>query len=600
PGKHFPNLPIQTDSTERMDSSKAFLDFIFSDSPKDFKAAYASLYSKPYQIFDILLREERFTNFFSRTGVYGKNLANLLSQFPTSQKDDYRQSLLRENIKAFTLSLLAERFDDLESRGAAARIVISVVKLSDPGTLRQFGTRLGGLPEILGVIIAEGHIKSLDKTHKHRIEDLVSEPQARKQWAKVISELCSGCEVHGLGHRVASSVELASFIRTIPCGSCPSSSGLGRDTEGEPTRRRDHSFGSNMRANVFRSLLGDPLGPWKIILSQQAMENLGEAKTQGNFEKIRRKFSELASGDWAGKKILHRAKWNNSLSYRIPLFKAFYTTGAFILWQIDTAFDERFGEDYQVIKVWAVGNPHNLGPIGVQIHRAQQVYTKTRVEACGRDDLDGSREVRYPVRVGLDGEESGGMDVDVAVVDSDDLPQLAKFYSLTTTVLDNIASTTGKAAYPVDISREEASVVDHGLSPAFILGRSGTGKTTCLVYKLAGRYLLYSAESEARLRQVLLTRSKRLAGKLRVNAGGLIEAKLGERPRLADGNYDKKDDFDDNTKKQFLSLTDEDFPLVCTFDYLLRLIENSIRVQEKGRGYVKLDNSKSIRVIDFK
>jgi len=68
-----------------------------------------------------------------------------------------------------------------------------------------------------------------------------------------------------------------------------------------------------------------------------------------NLEDVRRKFSELASGDWAGKKILHRAKWN-SLSYRVPIFKAFYKTEHFILWQIDTAFDERFGVDYQVIK----------------------------------------------------------------------------------------------------------------------------------------------------------------------------------------------------------------------------------------------------------
>ncbi|RPB01670.1 hypothetical protein L873DRAFT_645706 [Choiromyces venosus 120613-1] len=60
---------------------------------------------------------------------------------------------------------------------------------------------------------------------------------------------------------------------------------------------------------------------------------------------------ELASRDWAGNgKILHSAKWNNGWSYRIPLFKAFYTNRHFILWQIDTAFNERFGNDYQVIK----------------------------------------------------------------------------------------------------------------------------------------------------------------------------------------------------------------------------------------------------------
>ena len=60
--------------------------------------------------------------------------------------------------------------------------------------------------------------------------------------------------------------------------------------------------------------------------------------------------------------------------------------------------------------------------------------------------------------------------------------------------------------------------------------------------------------------------------KLRDNTAGLLEAKLGEKQRLTGSN-----DLDDNTRKQFLSLTDADFPLVCTFDYLLRLIENSIR-----------------------
>ena len=43
--------------------------------------------------------------------------------------------------------------------------------------------------------------------------------------------------------------------------------------------------------------------------------------------------------------------------------------------------------------------------------------------------------------------------------------------------------------------------MDHFLTPAFILGRSGTGKTTCLVYKLVGRYL-FSRENVGPLRQV--------------------------------------------------------------------------------------------------
>ena len=64
--------------------------------------------------------------------------------------------------------------------------------------------------------------------------------------------------------------------------------------------------------------------------------------------------------------------------------------------------------------------------------------------------------------------------------------------------------------------------------------------------------------------------------KLKDNAEGLLEAKLGERKKLTE-SYDARNDIDDNTRKQFLSLTDADFPLVYTFDCLLRLIENSIR-----------------------
>jgi len=265
-----------------MDLTTGFFDFIFSDNPKDFKAAYESLHSKPYQIFDLLLKEGRFTNFFLRIEIYGNNLADLLSQFPNFQQDDYSTSLLREMIRAFALSLLAERFDDRRSMGAIARIVLSVVKLSDPrGTLGQFGMRLGALPGILRILLAEGHIKKLALTHKRCFEDLISEPQAGEKWVEFIMDLCKECRKHGSRPRTSGAVE---FIRTVPCELCNSNisidCGLSPGPEGERTRVRGSSFGLGMESNVFKYLLGEPLGPWKIILSQQAMEDLGTEKAQ--------------------------------------------------------------------------------------------------------------------------------------------------------------------------------------------------------------------------------------------------------------------------------------------------------------------------------
>ena len=268
-----------------MESSTGFFDFIFSDNPRDFKAAYESLDSKPYQIFDLLLKEGRFTNFFSRIEVYGNNLANLLSQFPSFKQDDYSTLLLREIIRAFTLSLLAERFDDMRSRSAVAKIVLAVVKLSDPrGTLGQFGVRLGALPGILLILIAEGHIKKLALTHKRCFEDLTSEQQAREKWVELIMEFCKECKNHKSKPKAASGLEVAKFIRTAPCEFCNSNvsfnCGLSHRPEGEPTRVRGSSFGLGMESNVFKYLLGEPLGPWKIILSQQAMEDLGAENAQ--------------------------------------------------------------------------------------------------------------------------------------------------------------------------------------------------------------------------------------------------------------------------------------------------------------------------------
>lgn len=81
---------------------------------------------------------------------------------------------------------------------------------------------------------------------------------------------------------------------------------------------------------------------------------------------------------------------------------------------------------------------------------------------------------------------------------------LGKFYCLTSTVLDNIHPEASASEFPVDPSGEEIHAINHFESPAFILGRGGSGKTTCLVYKLAGRYLSNEDAGKAPVRQVCI------------------------------------------------------------------------------------------------
>jgi hypothetical protein len=64
-----------------------------------------------------------------------------------------------------------------------------------------------------------------------------------------------------------------------------------------------------------------------------------------------------------------------------------------------------------------------------------------------------------------------------------------KFYLVTQAIIDNIASQNLSAEFPLVLSGEELRIVKNYKTSTLILGRSGTGKTTCLVYKLVGRYL---------------------------------------------------------------------------------------------------------------
>ena len=78
-----------------------------------------------------------------------------------------------------------------------------------------------------------------------------------------------------------------------------------------------------------------------------------------------------------------------------------------------------------------------------------------------------------------------------------------KFYSLTEPVIRSILANDVTAEFPFDLSEDEARVIQHFKTASLIMGRSGTGKTTCLVFKLVGKYLARKAVVGARpVRQV--------------------------------------------------------------------------------------------------
>jgi hypothetical protein len=78
-----------------------------------------------------------------------------------------------------------------------------------------------------------------------------------------------------------------------------------------------------------------------------------------------------------------------------------------------------------------------------------------------------------------------------------------KFYEFTQPVMDSFLTKNLTAEFPFDTSPEEIEVIKHNESGTLIMGRSGTGKTTCLVQKLVRNYTARkSLAGQAPIRQV--------------------------------------------------------------------------------------------------
>lgn len=80
--------------------------------------------------------------------------------------------------------------------------------------------------------------------------------------------------------------------------------------------------------------------------------------------------------------------------------------------------------------------------------------------------------------------------------------------------------------------------------------------------------------------KVLLTRSSVLSNKLEVYTKRLIDTQLNKANSTVDDNEDMlrfitQDDREVNDT--IFSIKDEDFPLVCTFNHFVKLLENTVK-----------------------
>ncbi|KAJ5783861.1 uncharacterized protein N7518_009538 [Penicillium psychrosexuale] len=329
-----------------------------------------------------------------------------------------------------------------------------------------------------------------------------------------------------------------------------------------------------------QDIFGKRVGLWKVLLSDIAFKNVKKLVHGGEFGGVEQKLRDLASGEWKGKDLSRRVgSKQQKKRMQVPILEVSASATVSMLWQVDVGFyDELPWVQQQIAKVWQiVTSEEELETAIEQILSIQETYTPELVQLCLERPIQQSDGTWTPQRFG-NVKETGSYRMK-SIASSKASPALIemsnKFYNLTEPFLKSIIDENDTEEFPFDLSPEELEIVKHFSTSTLILGRSGTGKTTCLLFKMLAKHKARQSASDGQqARQLLLTRSSYLASKLQTYAKSLIDAQSKAPSTEEDVDSDLR-------PTSFFALKNWHFPVVCTYDEFLGLLENTIRMADR-------------------
>ncbi|KAJ6614863.1 hypothetical protein B0H10DRAFT_2042924 [Mycena sp. CBHHK59/15] len=310
-------------------------------------------------------------------------------------------------------------------------------------------------------------------------------------------------------------------------------------------------------------------GDWDINIAPRAEQNMREynRRDRKTFLAVVKKMRELSNGHF----FPDNHKQLNSSDIDVPIYEAKVTDDLRIVYQVDCV-PIYGGWIFGVYELTQLGRGSFWDSMGRELGKRGQQYR----DRCMFRQYQVQREnhVFVPATFPAPDEVQltrGG----VPDLPSDDVEQ-----PLLDSILQDLDVT-----FVLEISPKELEIIEHPNS-CYVLGRSGTGKTTTMLYKM----LLVEASSDLSVaeiptrkhRQLFVTQSRILADKVREHFAKLLAgyrpsavlenvkaAKKADRALIADEENDWRSDL----PKKYSDLQDEDFPLFLSFDQLCMMIE---------------------------
>ncbi|PKI51301.1 hypothetical protein CRG98_028305 [Punica granatum] len=239
---------------------------------------------------------------------------------------------------------------------------------------------------------------------------------------------------------------------------------------------------------------------WKVIFSENFRQSFRKLISRQMKLSVINLLLKLSNG-WRPK----RRDMNMICENSLQIVKQFKVESLYVLCTVDIEKDFNY---VQVLKVWDVLPSEDIPKTVKRLDGIYETYSNDYIDRCKEKSLDGLLEVPKSWQAPFNFRRSGnsstenqeGHDLD-SVLDScsyaenskvNDSLLLMKFYPLSSDIVNHLLSDKdGKEVeLPFEVTNEEREIINFPRS-TFILGRSGTGKTTILTMKLFKKEQLY-------------------------------------------------------------------------------------------------------------
>ncbi|KAH7101434.1 hypothetical protein BKA62DRAFT_703810 [Auriculariales sp. MPI-PUGE-AT-0066] len=347
------------------------------------------------------------------------------------------------------------------------------------------------------------------------------------------------------------------------------------------------------------------LGPWRILVASRAERDLRQFHNRDNktFKIVLKKLKELSDGHFSG----DNQKRLTGSDIPIPIFEAKMTGDTRLVYRVDCIPEQGSDTECQVLIIYGVYTHAQLergyfwNSVGLQISRRGREYRKRCTIRGDQVGLKGDNVfLPQPFPALPDNTDEDATDLSGLTIPQRDLGELhdllvlEKFVLLSQPLLNSMIADVD-VTHPFNPSPYEKKIIEHPAS-CYVIGRSGTGKTTTLLFRLLGRERAYNMEKDniRKPRQLFVTQSRVLAGKVEgyyrklhdsigvaesspkalKQPGGGSDIMSRHTQRVEDLLHDNDEqNYRSDLPNRFSELRDEHFPLFLTMEKLSEMIE---------------------------